>query len=719
MAQITLPTTLGAVRAAINNANLVKRTLDATRAPTAADNAAAGYEIGSEWIFGLEKFRLASLTGSTANWVPDGAQGPQGNQGPQGDTGPQGNTGPQGDTGPQGNPGPQGDTGPQGPAGDIGLNHRGEYAAPATYAIRDWVTYQGSSYVCVQAATGQVPSAGSSYWSILAAKGADGSGSGSNITISNVQAAVPVTPYKVPAAITIGSDGRAITLGSAPFVDIRDFTNTVIRPFNQTSTQAEATANRVALQAALDWSAATGGVVWLPSGSLDIWGAVTLPAGASLRGNGRYSSRIRQLQQPTAANEPFVNLFNYPPVTERDTTVTPNIQAAGGNGYNIITDLCIDGGWNLQNFVGAGTGNWGYDPARMTQVGIDIRTPTAGTGSPSAIREAGSDGHVYLENLWIVNVAGYGFKMLGRGENFVRNVEISRVWKGFWMESPDNYMSDLNIYTTGDSACVIKSGAANLRWTNSKLWFCGMQRTVEPIGAGIEMPDPGTETIMLYNISTQDAWGPAAQLSGNIGIVWHGDIDEAAGGRLTQQGFGYTGTRTKARANLRLSGTLRRARITLQVKGGNRNGAGNRPLLVDMDGSSLEGNIIRFGGSLDYVNMTDTAAGVQPVIKNGIREITGYTNANRYNEIWFEGRLLHGKMTPAKLANAAHGVNSAALYRPDVALLESGGAAYRKPDGTMRLPTFLWAVTRADYANDAIVSPADRADPTNFFMYLD
>ena len=123
---------------------------------------------------------------------PQGEQGIQGERGPQGEQGPQGERGPQGIQGIQGPIGPIGPAGPQGPKGDqgiqgiqgvqgprgeqaiMGINYRGGWSASETYAAQDYVTYQGSGYICAEASTGSDVPGESDHWQVLAMKGAQG-----------------------------------------------------------------------------------------------------------------------------------------------------------------------------------------------------------------------------------------------------------------------------------------------------------------------------------------------------------------------------------------------------------------------------------------------------------------------------------------------------------------------------------------------------------------
>lgn len=67
-------------------------------------------------------------------------------------------------------------------AGSAGINQRGAYAAGTTYAALDVVLDNGSSWIAKVTTTGNtppvLPTTENAYWSLLAAKGADGTGTG-------------------------------------------------------------------------------------------------------------------------------------------------------------------------------------------------------------------------------------------------------------------------------------------------------------------------------------------------------------------------------------------------------------------------------------------------------------------------------------------------------------------------------------------------------------
>lgn len=468
------------------------------------------------------------------------------------------------------------------------------------------------------------------------------------------------TPYLTSASISVGGREAALPTGHAVATDIRHF-GVVVQPFDGIASEAVARQNLQYLQEAIDWSAATGGLIQLPAGAIDIYGTAMWQLGAAIRGAGKHSSRLRQTQLPRSDSEPFADLLVCPPVDGR----------TGGTGFTLLADLILDGGWNLRNHAGVrGAPNWSYDPARMTQRAVVYDTPNGGPAGASASREASSDAHNRLDNVTVANIAGCGIQMSGRGENFIRGVELRKcAVTGLLLDSPDCFISDLTSYAHGDSGVVITARASNLRFTNSKMWFTGMQRDAEVIGAGIHLPDQGTAALTMSNISTQDSWGPGLHLSGDAGISFHGDLDEAGGGRLEQQGIGWGGPRSQPRCFLRAEGTLRRARIDAQIKGGGR--TDSRPHLLHLSGSGIANCDFRFGGDLSQIH-------AQPVLEsNAIR------NARRHNEVWFGQRLLHGHVTQQQLQDASHGVNDP-TYGPSLAYTSAGEMMCRAADGYWR-----------------------------------
>lgn len=121
---------------------------------------------------GAISFKNSATSGDWSAWIPFGV-GPAGPQGAQGIQGPQGVTGA---------------TGPTGPQGAKGMTYRGSYSAAVGYVQDDVVYDQNSSWIALQATTGNapptLPTISNSYWSIVAV------GTASN----PVASAVTVTP---------------------------------------------------------------------------------------------------------------------------------------------------------------------------------------------------------------------------------------------------------------------------------------------------------------------------------------------------------------------------------------------------------------------------------------------------------------------------------------------------------------------------------------------
>lgn len=113
-----------------------------------------------------------------------GPEGPQGVQGLTGPAGPKGEIGPQGKQGLQGIQGPQGPQGLQGPAGEKGdkgdtglaeLNIKGNWDVATTYALNDFVNYDGKAYVSMVATNvGLQPDTNPDAWMQFAVEGAQG-----------------------------------------------------------------------------------------------------------------------------------------------------------------------------------------------------------------------------------------------------------------------------------------------------------------------------------------------------------------------------------------------------------------------------------------------------------------------------------------------------------------------------------------------------------------
>ena len=117
-------------------------------------------------------------TGDRGPEGPQGVQGLTGPAGPKGERGPQGEQGLQGIQGPQGPQGLQGLAGEKGDKGDTGLaelNIKGNWDVATTYALNDFVNYDGKAYVSMVAANvGLQPDTNPDAWMQFAVEGAQG-----------------------------------------------------------------------------------------------------------------------------------------------------------------------------------------------------------------------------------------------------------------------------------------------------------------------------------------------------------------------------------------------------------------------------------------------------------------------------------------------------------------------------------------------------------------
>ena len=194
-------------------------------------------------------------------------------------------------------------------------------------------------------------------------------------------------------------------------------------------------------------------------------------------------------------------------------------------------------------------------------------------------------------------------------------------------------------------------------------------------GAGLEMCDDGLRSVEGSGNTFQDNWGPAVHACGDVAINLSGIIDNPAGGRVEQEGYGYQGARTFPRACIRAIGTLRRAQMKFSVIGGGLNGPTNRPHLLHISGGGIIGSRFDFKGS--------DLSGINPTL---VVEDDGSINAKRWNCVTVEGRMVHGFVTEANLADPTHGINDGdstgggGLYRQDDARLRDGCRVTRNAD---------------------------------------
>lgn len=109
----------------------------------------------------------------------------------------------------------QGDPGPPGPPG-AGMTWRGAWEGASVYAVGDAVSYNGESWLCIQANTNQPP-AEDGYWDRIAAKGFDGQGSATSLDgLTDVTIANPAAKH------TLVHDGTAFKNRPLTLADLAD-----------------------------------------------------------------------------------------------------------------------------------------------------------------------------------------------------------------------------------------------------------------------------------------------------------------------------------------------------------------------------------------------------------------------------------------------------------------------------------------------------------------
>lgn len=165
---------------------------------------------------------------SPQQWALFAAAGATGATGPAGSTGATGLTGA---TGPQGLLGAVGSTGATGPQGPPVANYLGNYQSAANYAWNDAVSWQGSTYISLNAGNqGNTPSLSPTEWAVLAAQGATGATgatglSGLSGSIGPAGATGAIGPQGPPVAFqggwligTIYGVGDAVAYGGSSYV---------------------------------------------------------------------------------------------------------------------------------------------------------------------------------------------------------------------------------------------------------------------------------------------------------------------------------------------------------------------------------------------------------------------------------------------------------------------------------------------------------------------
>lgn len=86
----------------------------------------------------------------------------------------------------------------------VGFTPEGTWSSGSTYQTNDVVSYNGSSYLAIQASTNQNPASATAYWMVLAAKGDAGTG------ISSITAGTGLSGGTITTSGTIAIDNAVV-----------------------------------------------------------------------------------------------------------------------------------------------------------------------------------------------------------------------------------------------------------------------------------------------------------------------------------------------------------------------------------------------------------------------------------------------------------------------------------------------------------------------------
>jgi hypothetical protein len=400
------------------------------------------------------------------------------------------------------------------------------------------------------------------------------------------------------------------------------------------------TDNLAALQRAINWSSEEGGTILLGAGVYGIDGTLQLLSHTTIVGLGGTTgvSCIQQLD------------MNWPSCL---ASVTSTSHATGVANVKLV-GFMVDGGWDFKNTFNTGS-TWDYLLASKTSYGIYLSCPL-NSGADLVNRFGSIDANNFLSDLYVTKVAGIGIYMEGRGESRIQHIRVSScATDGFYLESPDNWMTDCTYNVCGNRGLVVSGG--NERIMGIKSWFIGMCKGQEVTGIGVEFPDgAGITNVDGTNITTQDTWGPGMLIEGNT-IRVQGRVDCAGGGRLEDSNLGYQGNRTKPRSSIEI-GNLKDSRVECAIRG-------TGPFDLSAAGQHLYPHHVYFSNGGADQNLIDITyykrSSVDWFNPTMINAVAGVANAKRHNIVQTQnGDILYGTRTAGELGDIAHSVN---LYK--------------------------------------------------------
>lgn len=342
--------------------------------------------------------------------------------------------------------------------------------------------------------------------------------------------------------------------------------------------------NLAAIQEAIDWSSATGGSVVFGHGTYGFDGTLVLKSDCELVGQG---SLHTELQQMTAHDG-----------TGWVDCMAPDPASPHGIVAVTLAGLKLDGGWDLK--AAEGGGNWNYDPATMTQVGIPL---VRSVNTEKIGRHELIDSQHRLWDVFIENVAGIGLKAIGRGMTMASRILAERcAHTGIHWEMFDSFLDAIEPAVCGVYGLRLIN-ASNNRFSGVKTWYIGMCKQPHT-GYGISVEGANTSNLSLLNCDTQDTYRGSMYLEGHA-IRVTGSVDSS--GYLYYMGDGIVSEPTGPHYALTL-GNLQDSRVDLRVTartGYRADYADDLPRLVDIANAGARNNHItmrpeNYAGTVAY-----------------------------------------------------------------------------------------------------------------------
>lgn len=387
--------------------------------------------------------------------------------------------------------------------------------------------------------------------------------------------------------------------------------------------------NLAAMELAREWSIATGGVVLFGSGIYGFDGTFRLKPHLNMRGAGRNDTHFWTLH--TDMSDGFSSLLS-----GDDPTTT-------GASWMTLRDFTINCHWNK---MGSG-GSWNYPATEMTQRGMYLYAPTNSAQLKAIHRGTANDNYSVIDNIAVKGAKGTGLVIEGRGEMMLSRLALSgHALGGLDCKSPDNWMRDFTISSCGQFGAKI--GAGNQRMADFKAWFIGLMKGEAPL-QGLIFDGAGNKNIIAQNMSTQDTWGAGVLVNGQ-GITVNGNIDEACGGRIVEQGFGYTGSRTSTdNAYVVIAGATG-CELDFSMTGSINNSITRR--VARLHSSGHQKTKLKY--TLDMTNNNPATGG----ITEAVTAAGGSTNNKRHvTVVRQDGAVIYGAWDLATYGDSTHGVN--------------------------------------------------------------